>query len=114
MSFAEDNTRAFQQLIATQPQLFYKHEAELHQLRATLPDDINQISDAVSNWCNCESRRPILEALINLHGDINKFRPPGIGDNVKAPPEPEPKPRREVTKETLSNAIQESFPNQSK
>ena len=32
MSFEEDNTRAFQQLIATQPQLFYKHEAELHQL----------------------------------------------------------------------------------
>ncbi|MEG4021570.1 hypothetical protein [Microcoleus sp. S13C4] len=113
MSFEEDNTRAFQLLIATQPQLFYKHEAELHQLRATLPDDINQISHAVSNWCNCESRLPILEALRNLHGD-NKFRPPGIGDNVKAPSEPGPKPRREVTKETLSNAIQETFPNQSK
>lgn len=110
MSFAEDNIRAFQQLITTEPQLFSTHEAELHQLGATLPDDIDKISDAVSTWCACESRPQILEALIKLHGDVDKDRLPGT-TNLKAPPPPPPP---KVSRETLLNAIQESFPNQSK
>ncbi|CAD0225947.1 MULTISPECIES: hypothetical protein [Planktothrix] len=116
MSFAEDNIRAFQQLITTEPQLFSKHEAELHQLGATLPDDIEKISDAVSTWCACESRPQILEALIKLHGDVDKDRIPGTTklpgtNNLQAPPPPPPP---KVSRETLLNAIQESFPNQSK
>ncbi|MEG4252755.1 MULTISPECIES: hypothetical protein [unclassified Microcoleus] len=110
MSFAEDNIRAFQQLITTEPLLFSKYEAELHQLGATLSDDIEEISDAVSNWCACESRPQILEALIKLHGDLDKNRLPGT-TTLKAPPPPPPP---KVFRETLLNAIQESFPNKSK
>lgn len=110
MSFAEDNIRAFQQLITTEPQLFSKHEAELHQLGDSLSDDINKISDAVSTWCACESRPQILEALIKLHGDVDKNRLPGTTELRDPPPPPPPK----VSRETLLNAIQESFPNQSK
>ncbi|MEG3975542.1 hypothetical protein QT970_13100 [Microcoleus sp. herbarium8] len=110
MSFAEDNIRVFQQLIATEPLLFSKYEAELHQLGAILSDDIEKISDGVSNWCACESRPQILEALIKLHDDLDNNRLPG-GNTLKAPPPPPPP---KVSRETLLNAIQESFPNQSK
>ncbi|EGK85077.1 hypothetical protein D0A34_18925 [Microcoleus vaginatus PCC 9802] len=110
MSFAEDNIRAFQQLITTEPLLFSKYEAELHQLAATFSDDIEKISDGVSNWCACESRPQILEALIKLHDDLDKARLPGTTKPIAPPPPPPPK----VSRETLLNAIQESFPNQSK
>lgn len=110
MSFAEDNIRAFQQLIATEPQLFSKHEGELHQLGDSLSDDIENISDAVSTWCAGESRPQILEALIKLHGDLDKDRLIGT-TTLKAPPPPPPP---KISRETLLNAIQESFPNQSK
>ncbi|MEG4857483.1 hypothetical protein QUB75_06870 [Microcoleus sp. K1-B6] len=110
MSFAEDNIRAFQQLITTEPQLFSKHEAELHQLGATLSDDIEKISDDVSNWCACESRPQILEALIKLHDEVDNNRFPGTTKPIAPPPPPPPK----LSRETLLNAIQESFPNQSK
>jgi hypothetical protein len=110
MSFAEDNIRAFQQLITTEPLLFSKYEAELHQLAATFSDDIEKISDGVSNWCACESRPQILEALIKLHDDLDKDRLPGTTKPIAPPPPPPPK----VSRETLLNAIQESFPNQSK
>ncbi|MEG4284970.1 hypothetical protein QUB68_17730 [Microcoleus sp. A006_D1] len=110
MSLAEDNIRAFQQLITTERVLFSKHKAELHQLGATLSDDIEKISDDVSNWCACESRPQILEALIKLHGDLDKDRLPGTTKPIAPPPPPPPK----VSRETLLNAIQESFPNKSK
>jgi|JFJP01.1.fsa_nt_gi hypothetical protein len=124
MSLAEDNIRAFQLLITTEHQLFSKHEAELHQLGTTLPDDIEKISDAVSTWCACESRPQILEALIKLHGDVERklhgdvdkngvpgtTKLPGTTQLIAPPPPPPPK----VSRKTLLNAIQESFPNQSK
>ena len=106
MSFDEGNVAAFIELLTNKRTLFTSEElAELDQLIATLPDDIEQLSEAIATWCKVDKRAEILTVL----RQVRQTFPSTVGE--KAPGSKEGKvktPNYELNKQTLLNAIQQS------
>ncbi|MEQ9483036.1 Rpn family recombination-promoting nuclease/putative transposase [Coleofasciculus sp. F4-SAH-05] len=105
MSFSEQNVAAFIELLTRQRSLFTPEDlAELEQVVAPLPDDIEALSNAISEWC--EEHPEVDEAQLKLLPDKSGERLPGSKEGkVKTP-------NYELNKQTLQNAIQQSSSSQ--
>lgn len=101
LSFPEQNIDAFIELLTEQYSLFSSgYLAELEQLLAPLPDDIEELSTAISSWC--EQHPELEEAQLELLPDNSEKKAPGSKEaNVKTP-------NYELNKQALLNAIQQS------
>ncbi len=101
MSFSEQNVAAFIELLTHQCSLFSPENlAELEQLVLPLPDDIEELSKAISEWC--EQHSEIDEAQLELLPNHSREKTPGSKEgNV-------PKPKAELNKSMLLDAIQQS------
>ncbi len=63
-SFHQQNVAGLIELLKNQPSLFTPETlAELVQLIEPLPDNIEELSQAISNWCKAEERSQILDTL---------------------------------------------------
>jgi predicted transposase/invertase (TIGR01784 family) len=106
MSSDERNVAAFIELLTNRRTLFTPEElTELDQLIATLPDDIEQLSEAITAWCKQDERAEILK----IWRQIRETFPISIGE--KAPGSKEGKvkpPNHELNKQAILNAIQQS------
>ncbi|MEB3180720.1 MAG: Rpn family recombination-promoting nuclease/putative transposase [Nostocaceae cyanobacterium] len=105
-SFDEQNLGVFNHLLNTQPSLFsLENRNELAQLIASLPDESNQLSIAISKWYrkHPEILKAQLAMLKELFGDIlTQDKAPGSKEGkVTTPIHP-------ATQQTLLNSIQQS------
>jgi len=83
-----------------QPELFTAEDrADLNELVATLPEDVEEISNAIALWC--ETRPHILDAIFDLPIESDGDRAPG-GRNT-------PLTVKE-SKDALENIVRESIP----
>jgi predicted transposase/invertase (TIGR01784 family) len=108
MSFSEQNVDVFIELLTEQRSLFSPEDlTELDRLIATLPDDLDELSTALSTWS--ENRPEILEA------QLKRLEPFVNNSGEKAPGSKEgqvPPPNSQLNKQTLQNAIQQSSSSQ--
>ena len=110
------NIHAFIYLIKNQPDLFLieNRDENLKQASVNFGETEDDIADNILEWC--ENYADIDNALSLTRQGLDSgeiqltVRLPG--DKILTPPPPPPPPK--VSRETLLNAIQESFPNQSK
>jgi DNA-binding SARP family transcriptional activator len=101
LSFPEQNVDAFIELLTHQRSLFIpEYLAELEQLIAPLPDDMEALSNAISEWC--EQHPEIDEAKLKLLPNDSGEKASGSkAGNLKTPND-------QLNKQTLQNAIQQS------
>jgi predicted transposase/invertase (TIGR01784 family) len=101
MSFYEQNVAAFIELLTRQRSLFTpEYLAELEQVVAPLPDDIEELAKAIAEWC--EEHPEVDEAQLRLLPNNSGEKAPGSKEGkVKTP-------NYELNKQTLQNAIQQS------
>lgn len=99
----EENILDFVKLAQTQPNLFTAEDrAALGELLVTLPDDIEQISDALALWY--ETRPHILNAILDLPVEESaSHRGPG-GRKTRLNPKD--------VKEMIDNIVRQSTPPQ--
>lgn len=101
LSFSEQKVDAFIELLTEHPSLFTQDDlANLEQLLAPVPDDIEELSAAISEWC--EQHPELEEAHLKLLPDHSEKKAPGSKENnVKIS-------NYELNKQALLNAIQQS------
>ncbi|MEG3905569.1 hypothetical protein QUB19_11130 [Microcoleus sp. B4-C5] len=111
-----NNIHAFIYLIKNQPDLFLieNRDEDLKQASANFGETEDDIAENILEWCE---KYPDIENALSLtrqrldSGEIQLTnRLPGTTKPIAPPAPPPPK----VSRETLLNAIQESFPNPSK
>ncbi|MEG5061635.1 hypothetical protein QUB60_28140 [Microcoleus sp. A2-C5] len=115
LSESQKYINAFIQLVKNQKPLFLKdnRNEDLNQAKENFRETEDDLADDIIEWC--AKYTDIDEALdqtregLDVSGEMAGERTPGT-TKLKAPPPPPP---RKVSRETLLNAIQESFPNQS-
>ena len=111
------NINAFIHLIENQQPLFLnenRHE-DLKEASANFGETDDELADDIIEWCAKytdihQALRQTRKELYSTETQSAGERLPGITEPIAPPPPPPPK----VSRETLLNAIQESFPNQSK
>ena len=110
------NINAFIYLIENQQPLFLnenRHE-DLKEASANFREKDDELADDIIEWCN--KYTDIKQALRQTRKELSSAetqstdRLPGTNPLTLPPPPPPDK----VSRETLLNAIQQSFPNQSK
>jgi len=111
------NIDAFIHLIKNQQPLFlnenrYEH---LKEASANFRESEDELADDIIAWCSKysdikQALRQTRKELSSTKTQSTENRFPGTTKPIAPPPPPPPK----VYRETLLNAIQESFPNQSK
>lgn len=85
-SFYKQNIAAFIQLLDTQRSLFSPQDlVELNQLIAALPDDIEQLSQAIARWCNQEDHSSHLKALGQIRQTLARENIQGSDFNTNKP-----------------------------
>ncbi|MEG3839193.1 hypothetical protein [Microcoleus sp. herbarium14] len=115
---SQKNINAFIHLIKNQPDLFLNENRneDLKEASANFRETEDKLSDDIIAWCAKytdihqalrQTRKELYSTKIQSTKDD---RLPGTTEPIAPPPPPPPK----VSRETLLNAIQESFPNQSK
>ncbi|MGL5133496.1 MAG: hypothetical protein ACRC78_13275 [Planktothrix sp.] len=114
MSFYHQNLEAFLKLLEEQPQLFNNlHRQDLIDLIEPLPDDIETLSIAIASWYEnyddiVDAQLEILNSAILINNDSEKTSTSELAlarlplTNISSVP----KPKLELNKETLKNAIQ--------
>ena len=77
MSPYEENILTFVYILQNQPELLIAEDcADLRKLLATLPDDVEEISNAIVLWY--ETRPQILDAILNVPiEDLDSLRAAG-------------------------------------
>ena len=112
------NINAFIYLIKNQPDLFLnenRHE-DLKEASADFREKDDELADDIIEWC--AKYTDIHQALRQTRKELYSTKTQSTKDDrfpgtkTLTPPPPPPPPK--VSRETLLNAIQESFPNQSK
>lgn len=111
------NINAFIHLIKNQQPLFLnenRHE-DLKEATANFREKDDELADDIIEWCAKytdlqKALRQTRKELFSTKTQSTENRFPGTTKPIAPPPPPPPK----VSRETLLNAIQESFPNQSK
>ncbi len=97
----EETILDFVYIAQNQPELFTaKDRADFAQLVATLPEDVEEISNAIALWC--ETRPHILDAIFAL--------PVGESDSVRAADGRDTLLTGKETKDTLDNTVRVSIP----
>ncbi|MEQ9233933.1 Rpn family recombination-promoting nuclease/putative transposase [Coleofasciculus sp. E2-BRE-01] len=105
MSFSEQNVATFIELLTHQRSLFTpEHLAELEQVVEPLPNDITEISKALSSWYKKHPK--IREVQLRLLPDNSGEKAPGSKEGKVKPP------NDALNKQTLKNAIQQSSSSQ--
>ena len=103
MSFAEQNLDAFIDLLKTQPALFSQENlVNLKEFISNIPDDAEQLSNAVATWYQKHSK--ILDAqltILNKSSSRNERSAGSVKANSNIP-------EYQPDKKTLLNAIQQS------
>lgn len=100
MSDYEVTVNNFIHLLKTQPELFSKEEnTKLIQLLNSQSDDIQSLSNAISDWC--EKHPQVDDALAELEGNVTERAPGSTKANFNIP-------KYEHDRRTLINAIQQS------
>ncbi len=99
---------AFQQLLNTQPELFKDSErTELEALITSLPNDTEQLADAIARWCNSHSE--INQALMQIM--TGSFTSEGVRGIAGTFSTSETKTEDEKNlRETLLNSLRQSSP----
>ena len=113
----QKNINAFIHLIKNQQPLLLnenRHE-DLKEASANFRETEDELANDIIAWCAKytdihQVLRQTRKELYSTKIQSTKDRLPGITEPIAPPPPPPPK----VSRETLLNAIQESFPNQSK
>ena len=111
------NINAFIHLIENQQPLFLnenRHE-DLKEASANFGETEDKLADDIIEWC--AKYTDIKQALRQTRKELYSTKIQSTGDRLPGttpltPPPPPPPPK--VSRETLLNAIQESFPNPSK
>ncbi|WP_445171360.1 hypothetical protein [Microcoleus sp.] len=111
------NINAFIHLIKNQQSLLLnqnRHE-DLKEASANFRETEDELADDIIAWCSKytdiqQVLRQTRKELSSTKTQSTENRFPGTTKPIAPPPPPPPK----VSRETLLNAIQESFPNQSK
>ncbi|MEG4022521.1 hypothetical protein [Microcoleus sp. S13C4] len=77
LSDYEENIITFVYLAQTKPELFTAEDrADLKELLATLPDNVEEISNAIALWC--EERPQVLDAILDIPiDDLDSLRAAG-------------------------------------
>lgn len=110
------NINAFIHLIENQPNLFLieNRYEDLKEASANFGEKDDELADDIIEWCAkyTDIKNALRQTRKQLFSTetLSTDRLPGT--NTLTPPPPPPPPK--VSRETLLNAIQESFPNQSK
>lgn len=100
MSDYENNINIFVHLLKTQPLLFSKKDRnELIQLIEKQPDEIQSLSNVISDWCL--EHAEVDEALAEIE-ELTERAPGGKGANTNIP-------KYELDKKHILNAIQKSL-----
>ena len=99
MSLEDQIMQNFLTLVETQPPLFADCQGELEQLCQSLPEDKEEMSDAIADWY--ESHPPIRDAMDAMSGNVISDYSKAPGTQGHAPPPPDPKTYRNI----LENAI---------
>jgi predicted transposase/invertase (TIGR01784 family) len=105
-SFHEQNVAAFIELLNNQRSLFSSQDlTQLEQLIDPLPDEIDELSIAIAQWCKQQGHSAQLDALhqvlqVNRCATVEKLLGTNA-DSVQAPGSP-------LNKLTLQNAIRQS------
>lgn len=113
---SQKNINAFIHLIENQQPLFLNEnrQEDLKEASANFGEKDDELADDIIEWC--AKYTDIKQALRQTRKELfatetqSADRLPGTTKPIAPPPPPPPK----VSRETLLNAIQESFPNQSK
>ena len=113
---SQKNINAFIHLIENQQPLFLNENRyeDLKEASASFREKDDELADDIIEWC--AKYTDIKQALRQTRKELfatetqSTDRLPGTTKPIAPPPPPPPK----VSRETLLNAIQESFPNQSK
>lgn len=101
-SFHKQNVAAFIQLLNSQRSLFSSQDlADLEQLVAPLPDDIEQLSQAIASWCKQEEHTLVLNALL----EVRQTLPNTILENLLGTNADAKTPENQLNKQALQNAI---------
>jgi len=105
MSFSEQNVAIFIELLTHQRSIFTPEDlAELEQVVEPLPNDITEISKALSSWYKTHPK--IREAQLKLLPNDSGEKAPGSKEGKVKPP------NDALNKQTLQNAIQQSSSSQ--
>jgi len=112
------NINAFIHLIKNQKPLFLKdnRNEDLNQAKDTFRETEDELADDIIEWC--AKYTDIQQALRQTRKELYPAETKSTDGNrlpgsTKINPPPTPSPPK-AARETLLNAIQESFPNQSK
>ncbi len=98
-SFHQQNVTALIELLKNQPSLFTPETlAELVQLIEPLPDNIEELSQAISNWCKAEERSQILDTLNQIRQTLLSSTTPGSNTET---------PDKQLNKIILQNALRD-------
>jgi hypothetical protein len=116
----QKHINAFIHLIKNQKALFLidNRYEDLNQAKDTFRETEDDLADDIIEWC--AKYTEIQQALRQTRKELYPAETKSTeGDRIPGNPEsglhaPPPPPPPKVSKETLLNAIQESFPNQSK
>ena len=104
MRFAEQNLDAFIDLLKTQPALFSQENiVNLNEFISNIPDDTEQLSNAVATWYQKHSK--ILDAQLTILNKSSSRTERGPGSTKVNPNINEYR----LDKKTLLNAIQQSY-----
>ena len=114
---SQKNINAFIHLIENQQPLFLNENRyeDLKEASASFREKDDELADDIIAWCAKytdikQALRQTRKELSSTETQSTKDRFPGTTEPIAPPPPPPPK----VSRETLLNAIQESFSNQSK
>ena len=104
-TFHEQNLKAFIQLLNSQRALFSLSDlAELDRLIAPLPDDIEELSNAITSWCNQQEHSQLLTALHPVRQTLLKSTIEEVSEtNTETTTSDYP-----LNKQTLQNAVEQS------
>jgi hypothetical protein len=113
----QKNINAFIHLIKNQKPLFLidnRHE-DLNQAKDTFRETEDDLADDIIEWCAkyTDIQQALRQARKELFPEPTKSTDNRLPGSTKINPPPKSSPPK-AAKETLLNAIQESFPNQSK
>lgn len=110
------NINAFIHLIENQQPLFLNEnrQEDLKEASANFREKDDELADDIIEWCAkyTDIKNALRQTRQQLFSTETKSTDRLPGTNTLTPPPPPPPPK--VSRETLLNAIQESFPNQSK
>lgn len=102
-TFHEQNLNAFIQLLNSQRALFSLSDlTELDRLIAPLPDDIEELSNAVASWCNQQEHSQILTALHQVRQTLLKSTIEEVSETNSETTTPD----YALNKQTLQNAVE--------